>query len=78
MSTSTISFWQADRNWYIQQRIWTLSASTEIDPNAPAAPTNKSPELKSAEISGLQLSSSSRSGYTSSIATGGSLLNLSA
>jgi hypothetical protein len=92
MGPSTISFWQADRNWYIQQRIWTLSASRPAV--SPAAPINQrsriasiadqvvSPSvvepLKGAAVNALELSSSSRSGYTSSIATSGSLLKLSA
>jgi hypothetical protein len=95
MSTSAISFWQADRNWYIQQRIWTLSASRPAGPEgSPAVPISQtsriasivdqvvSPSvvepLKGAAINALELSSSSRSGYTSSIATSGSLLKLSA
>jgi hypothetical protein len=92
MSTSTISFWQADRNWYIQQRIWTLSASRPAGSSAvPINQTSRiasiidqvvSPSvaepLKGAAINALELSSSSSSGYTSSIATSGSLLKLSA
>jgi hypothetical protein len=92
MSTSTISFWQADRNWYIQQRIWTLSATRPAD--SPTVPINQtsciasiadqvvSPSvvepLKGAAINALELSSSSSSGYGSSVAASGSLLKLCA
>jgi hypothetical protein len=90
MSTLTISFWQADRNWYIQQRIWTLSASRPAG-SPPINQTSRiasiadqvvSPSvvepLKGAAINALELSSSSSSGYGSSVAASGSLLKLSA
>jgi hypothetical protein len=92
VSTSTISFWQADQNWSIQQRIWTLSSNSPAKWGA-AAPANASSgvasadqialmritePLKSAAMSALELSSSSMSGYTSNVATPGTLVNFSA
>ena len=91
MSSSTISFFQADQNWYIQPRIWTLSANGASDPAGPGASTKQvsgvasiagqaavrvSDDLKGAEISARQLSSTSKSGYASIIVSTGSLLKL--
>jgi hypothetical protein len=82
MSISGISFWQADRNWFIQQRVLTLStqASAPVAPPVDqsshaareadqAAAFNGGNELKSAAISALELSSSA--GYTAGLTTGG-------
>jgi hypothetical protein len=82
MSISGISFWQADRNWFIQQRVLTLStqASAPVVPAADqsshaareadrAAAFNGGTELKSAAISGLELNSST--GYTAGLTAGG-------
>jgi hypothetical protein len=86
MSIPSISFWQADRNWYIQQRVSTLSARAPapavpaVDQSSPAAreagqaaALSGGNELKSAAISALELSSSA--GYTSALATNGLATN---
>src|SRR5580704_4402944 len=89
VDTSILSFWQADRNWYIQQRVWTLSDVSSARPVIPAvdqssdaarladqqAATEALDEFKTAAIGALELSS--HSGYTSSLASG-RLLNRSA
>jgi hypothetical protein len=93
MSTSAVSFWQADQNWSIQQRIWKLSyngsavhvpgSSTPANTSSGVASADQialaraTEPLRSAAISTLELSSSSKSGYTSNVATTGILLNLS-
>jgi hypothetical protein len=82
MSISGISFWQADRNWLIQQRVLTLStqgsapAVPAVDQSShaareadQAAALNGGNELKSAAISTLELSSGS--GYTAGLTSGG-------
>jgi hypothetical protein len=89
VSALILSFWQADRNWFIQQRVWTLSDITPAGPPIPAvdqssdaarmadqqAALGSLDELKSEAINSLELSSPS--GYTSSLASG-RLLNRSA
>lgn len=86
----SISFWQADRNWFIQQRISTLSEQGASAPAVPAVDRSSTAarksedeaalagngELRSAAVNALELSSSS--GYTTSLATPGSLLDRSA
>jgi hypothetical protein len=86
---STISYWQADRNWYIQQQIWTLSYFNVAPPPVPkvdqssdaarasaqAGALHGSNELRSAAIGALELGSNSP--YTASLATPGQLLNRS-
>jgi hypothetical protein len=82
VSTLILSFWQADRNWFIQQRVWTLSDATPAGPAVPAVDQSSDAarkvdqqvasgaldELKSEAINSLELSSPS--GYTSSLASG--------
>ncbi|HEY6258093.1 MAG TPA: hypothetical protein VIY51_20110 [Xanthobacteraceae bacterium] len=85
MSASTISFWQADRNWYIQQRVRTLSDAgsaapvvSAVDQSSDAArradqqaATQAGDELKSAAINALELSASG--GYTSDLTSAAAL-----
>lgn len=81
MSISGISFWQSDRNWYIQQRVRSLSTQVPgpavplVDQSShaareaeQAAALDGGNELKSAAISALELSSSA--GFTTGLSSG--------
>jgi hypothetical protein len=86
MSTSSISFWRQDLNWYVQQQSWTqrLSISNSSGPVTAAAPTNSSSvpasiaDQKVMHLVNAQSESTLTGALQSSArsATSGSLINL--
>jgi hypothetical protein len=69
VSTSAVSFWQADQNWSIQQRIWKLSCNSSAEHvPGPSTPANTSGVASADQIALARATEPLRSAAISALA----------